>query len=59
MDHVILFRNTANGRVGYVTDDDGELAVFPDRDAAIEATKIVPILRSRGHPYQIIELDEL
>lgn len=57
MDHVILFRNTLNNRVGFVTDDNGEMLVFPNQDAAVAATDIVPILRA--YPYQIIELDEI
>ena len=58
MDSVILFRNSHNGRVGFVSDDvDGEIAVFPDRDAAIDAAMRIPCCQA--FPYQVIELDEL
>lgn len=53
---VILFRNTMNDTVGFVGDDD-KMAVFPNRDAAIEATTFVPVCRV--FPWQIVELDEL
>lgn len=55
---VILFRNTQNGKVGFVCENDGEnIAVYKNRDAAIDGVPDVPILRA--FPYQIIELDEL
>lgn len=54
---IILFRNTRNNKVGYVSDGDGDLAVFANRDEAIETARDVPICRA--YPYQIIELDEL
>jgi len=55
---VILFRNTINNRVGFVTEDDAEsIAVFVDRDKAIEAAFQVPILQA--YPWQLVELDEL
>lgn len=57
MDCCILFRNTSNDRVGFVSDEAGELAVFPDMDAAIEAAEMTPICRA--YPYQIVQLDEL
>lgn len=57
MDCVILFRNTHNGEVNFVSDTDGELVVFANRDEAIETADKVPILEA--FPYQIVELDEL
>jgi len=55
---VILFRNTMNKRVGFVTEDDLEnIKVFPNMHDALEAVGDVPILRA--YPYQIIELDEI
>jgi hypothetical protein len=53
---VVLFRNTLNGVVGFVGDDD-KPTVFANSDEAIEACKTVPICRI--YPYQIVELDEL
>ena len=55
---VILFRNTMNKRVGFVTEDDCEsIAVFPDRDEAIKAAFNVPICQV--YPWQLVELDEI
>jgi hypothetical protein len=55
---VILFRNTSNQRVGFVSfDDRGELAVFASREEAETAAHDVPICQ--GYPYQIVEADEL
>ena len=52
---VILFRNTSNNRIGFVSDGEGEeIATFPDFDAALTATQNVPILRA--YPWQIVEL---
>ncbi len=58
MDHVILFRNTLNNRVGFVTEDDCEsILVFPTFAEALNAVGTVPILRA--YPYQIVALDDL
>lgn len=55
---VILFRNSKNKRVGFVTEDDCEtIAVFSDRDAAIKAAFNVPVLQV--FTWQLVELDEL
>ena len=58
-DCVILFRNTSNGRVGFVgqESDPDKMEVFPNEDEAIKAADDVPILRA--HPYQIVQLDEI
>ena len=53
---VILFRNTTNNRVGFVSDGEGdEIATFPDFDAALAATQDVLILLV--YPWQIVELE--
>jgi hypothetical protein len=58
-DHVILFRNTGNGVIGYVSvgDENDNIATFPSREAACAAAHRVPICRA--YPYQIVELDEI
>lgn len=53
---IIIFRNTSNQRIGYVTfDERGDLAVFKDRDEAEKASRKVPICQA--YPFQIVELD--
>lgn len=55
---VILFRNTGNQKVGYISDGDGdEIMVYRDREAAIRDVPNIPILQA--FPYQIVEVDEL
>ena len=55
---IIIFRNTSNQRIDFVSfDEEGDLAVFDDRKAALRAVINVPILKAM--PYQIVELDEL
>ncbi len=57
---VILFRNTGNGKVGFVSESEehsDNIATFQHREAALAAVPEVPILRA--FPYQIVELDEL
>jgi hypothetical protein len=54
---VILFRNTMNDRVGFVTDAEGEMRVFANRDEALAEADHVPILQV--YPWQLVELDEL
>lgn len=59
MECVILFRNTGNGAVGFISDGD-EIAVFKDRVEASEfaqSTDCPPVLDA--YPYQIVELDDL
>jgi hypothetical protein len=55
MQYVIVYRNTRNGSVGFVTDNNGEIAVFDNLDLAVTAAETTPILRV--YPFQIIELD--
>ena len=54
---VILWRNTQNNAVGFISSDDGEIEVFKNRDEAIDLAIKHPLLRS--FPHQIVELDEL
>jgi len=58
---VILWRNTQLGRggVGFIsTDDDPDkIAVFKDRDEAIDCALKHPLFRA--FPYQIVELEDL
>lgn len=54
---VILYRNTGNGRVGFVSEADGEMHVFATEDEAIEAASRVPVCKV--FLYQIVTLDEL
>ncbi len=35
MECVILYRNTSNGQVGYISEDEDQIAVFLDFDAAL------------------------
>lgn len=54
---VILYRNTGNGSVGFVSDGEDGMHVFENEDAAIEAASRVPVCKI--FPYQIVTLDEL
>lgn len=55
---VILFRNSTNKKIDFVTGDDCEsIAVFPNRDAAIKAAFNVPVLQA--YDWQLVELDEI
>lgn len=56
MESVILYRNHAGG-VAYLADEDGEMLVFPDPDAAIEAANSHPLMEACL--WQLVELDEL
>lgn len=58
MDHVILFRNHS-GKVDFIADNDGDIAVFADLDAAVAFTSEHHIFMPGGVDYQIVELDEL
>lgn len=59
MECVILFRNTQNGRVGFIDDGDGQISVFENHDVAVDYALMggSPVLRA--FPYQIVELSEL
>lgn len=58
MECVILFRNTQNGKIGYVSEDDPDrIAVFANRDEAISAAGNTAVCKA--FPYQIVEVDEL
>lgn len=60
MECVILFRNTQNGSVGFISyERDDQMAVFKSED---EATKFAlsgesPVLRA--FPWQVVILDEI
>lgn len=55
---VILCRNMQNGKVGYVSDGEGDkIAVYNSRGSALRDMSNVPILRV--FKYQIVELDDL
>lgn len=57
MECVILFRNTQNGKVGFVSEENGEIAVFASEDEAADAAGGITICRA--FPYQVTPLDEL
>lgn len=57
MDCVILFRNPSNGRVGFISDEDGEPTVFFNFERAVDCADSHPLLQA--WPYQIVECDEL
>lgn len=54
MQTVILWKNTQNGRVGFIGDDD-EIAVFDSRDQAQELAWEHPLLQA--FPYQIVDVE--
>lgn len=58
---VIFFRNTGNGRLGFISDGDrpDEIAVFKDYEAASDFCRdgSSPVLRA--FPYAIVELEDL
>lgn len=58
MQCVILYRNSANKAVGFVSDESGEnIAVFKDSDEADDVAHSVPICQA--YPYQIVELTDI
>lgn len=57
MECVILWRNTSNGRVGFLSDENGEISVFENWDEAVDVAADHPICVA--FPFQIVELDEL
>lgn len=60
MECVILWRNTGNGMVGYLSRSDeqtDEIAVFNDFEAALRIAHQHPLCKA--FPYQIVVLDEL
>lgn len=57
MECVILWRNTQNDKVGFISDEAGEIAVFRNIDEAIDLASDHTLLRA--FPFQIVELDEL
>lgn len=59
MECVILFRNTQNGRVGFIDEADGQISVFENEDVALDfaLSGRSPVLTA--FPYQVVKLDEL
>jgi hypothetical protein len=59
MQHVILWRNTGNGAVGFISEDDApdQIAVFDDLDDAIDLAASHHVCRA--FPHQIVELYDL
>ena len=58
MDCVILFRNTQNGKIGFISDDDPDkIAVFANFDEAMAAAD--KTTACKAFPYQIVKCDEL
>lgn len=54
---IILFRNTGNNLVGFINDDNDNIAVFANRDVAIQFAIDSPFLQH--FPHQIVELEDL
>lgn len=54
---VILYRNPANDLVGFISNEIGEIATFPNRDDAIKLIEKHPL--AHAFATQIVELDEL
>lgn len=59
MECVILFRNPFNDKIGFMPDSDGQIAVWPDHDAAVESIESFQPPKKKDWVYQIVELDEL
>lgn len=57
MECVILWRNTQNGAVGFISNEEGDLEVFANRDDAGSFALNSGLLQA--FPYQIVELEEL
>lgn len=57
MECVILWRNTQNGAVGFISNEEGDLEVFANRDDAVSCALNSSLLQA--FPYQIVELEEL
>ena len=55
---VILYR-VNNGPVQFVADADGEIAVYPHQDTAIDYALNNKLFESGQAAYQIVELDEI
>lgn len=56
---VILWRNTQNGKVGYIADGDSDrIMVYANYRQALHDIPNIPVLQA-GFPYQIVELENL
>jgi len=58
MECVILYR-VNGGRVAVVAEPEGEIAVYPHLDAAVDYAESNKLFQSGQADYQIVELDEL
>lgn len=56
MECIVVYR-THRGRVDAVRDEEGELSVYKDRDAAIADNSTRKLFQAV--PWQVIELDEI
>jgi hypothetical protein len=56
MECIVVYR-THGGKVDAIRDDEGELAVYKDRDAAIADNNSRKLFNAV--PWQIVELEEL
>lgn len=52
---VILWRNTQNNRISFVSDGDDEMAVFASYVEADEAARHTTVCKA--FPYQIVEVE--
>lgn len=58
MDFVILYRNTQNKKIGFVSEEDPDkIAVFKSFEDAIDGARNTTICRA--FPYQVIAVDEI
>lgn len=58
MDYIVLFRNTGNGKIGFLSEEEPDMiAVFKNYEDAINAAFRAPI--TMAFPYQIVQIDEI
>lgn len=55
MKTVILWKNTQNGRIGFISGEDDEIAVFESEEHAEELAREHMLLQA--FPYQIVEVE--
>lgn len=58
MDTIIAYR-VNGGKVQMITEEDGDIAIFSNRDRAILYANANPLFPSGQADYQVIVLDEL
>lgn len=54
---IILFRDAASRCIDFVSDENGDLAVFADKAQAERAASKVRVCRA--YPYRIVKVDDL